>query len=92
MEMMLIMMKMRMMRMMMIMRMVRMMMIMRMVRMMRMMMMMMRITNLLIHLGEQVLLVFKLPKHSLKKHQSISICSTFLQSTVQKVISIFHCN
>ena len=82
MEMMLIMMKMRMMRMMMI---------MRMTRMMRM-MMMMRITNLLIHLGEQVLLVFKLPKHSLKKHQSISICSTFLQSTVQKVILIFHCN
>ena len=82
MEMMLIMMKMRMMRMMMI---------MRMTRMMRM-MMMMRITNLLIHLGEQVLLVFKLPKHSLKKHQSISICSTFLQPTVQKVIFIFHCN
>ena len=87
MEMMLIMMKMRMMRMMMIMRMVRMMRMM-MMRMMR----MMRITNLLIHLGEQVLLVFKLPKHSLKKHQSISICSTFLQSTVQKVILIFHCN
>ena len=59
---------------------------------MEMMRMMIEITNLFIHLREQVLFVFKLPKHSLKKHQSISICSTFLQSTVQKVILIFHCN
>ena len=31
-------------------------------------MMMIMITNLLIHFGQQVLLVFKLPQHSLKKH------------------------
>ena len=61
---------------------------------MEMMRMMIEITNLFIHLREQVLFVFKLPKHSLKKHQSISINSRqnicirwrFLQFTIQEDI------
>ena len=71
--------------------------------MMMMAMMMMMITNLLIHFREQVLLVFKLPQHSLKKASSSAFAKkcisvsrrkhqlkilTVIQCTIQKVIDL----